>query len=229
MKRLALTAALLCVPATSQAQVTFFNDTFTDTAATSLTSHSPNTGGPWVKTAGPAGGWAISNANRVRANDIFWMAFSGTTVAPSADATITGVIRRITNVNYIGVGGRGNTSDARLYGCLLGTGTLYLQELDSIAGNTELGSYAASLADNTDYTVKLTMVGTTLKCFLDGVERISATDATLASAGTVAMFSFNPGGNPVSTNTTDFHVDSVLGETDARCRGGLLLGGAGSC
>lgn len=212
LRRLVLAGALsvLGIPPLS-AQTVFFTDTFTDTASTSLSSHTPNSGGTWAQTGGPGGGWRITDANRVRANDIFWMVFSSSIQAPSADATITGVIRRLTNVNWIGVGGRGNTSDARMYGCLLGSNTLYLQELDSIAGNTELGTYAASLANDTDYTVTLTMTGTTIKCFLDGVERISATDATLSAAGSVTVFGFNHGGNPVSTNTTDHHIDSVQG------------------
>lgn len=56
---------------------------------------------------------------------------------------------------------------------------------------TKIGAYAVTLNEATDYTVKLGMVGTTIKGYLNGVERISVTDSSITAAGRPACRGFS--------------------------------------
>src|SRR5690606_5427161 len=52
---------------------------------------------------------------------------------------------------------------------------------------TTLGSYVTDLPINTDYVVKLQVVGSDLEVFVDGVSRITATDSAISAAGFVGV------------------------------------------
>lgn len=62
------------------------------------------------------------------------------------------------------------------YGCTANGGTYTLYRIQDRNNQSSIGSYSGS-----GTVKKATAVGTTIKCFLDGVERISVTDATYAT------------------------------------------------
>ncbi|MNJ01296.1 hypothetical protein D3C73_1608890 [compost metagenome] len=52
---------------------------------------------------------------------------------------------------------------------------------------TTIGSYAGNYTEDSYHTVKLSMLGTSIKVSVGGTERISTTDAQFAS-GTIGVF-----------------------------------------
>lgn len=207
--RAVLAALLLTVAGRADAQ--FLNDTFTEsTPAVLLSDHTPETGGTWTK----HGSYA-DNINIYDTDDFVYGAGGGdvglyyNTASPaSADYSVSADIFVVNNANasYGGVAGR----------VVIGANTMYRayyrQELTAwrlekmVAGTpTTLGSdYTQSLTNSQTYTVKLEMIGTSIKLYVDGVERISATDSDIAGAGKAAVMSYTSGGQqPTSITATD--------------------------
>ncbi len=54
-----------------------------------------------------------------------------------------------------------------------------------------LAGYSTTLNESTDYTVKLSVAGTSIKAYLNGVERISVTDSSITAAGRPACRGFS--------------------------------------
>lgn len=54
--------------------------------------------------------------------------------------------------------------------------------------NTQLGNFNGGYNTNTDYTLKFQATGTTLKAFVNGVERLSLTDSDITAAGKVGLW-----------------------------------------
>lgn len=55
--------------------------------------------------------------------------------------------------------------------------------------NTNLGEYAGGYTGGSSYTIKFSLVGTALKAYVNGVERISITNSVFAGAGKVGLWS----------------------------------------
>lgn len=202
---LVLLLLLFCAPL---AEAQFLSDTFTGSSGTELSLHTGETGATWTQVFGVGfNGLVLSDTNRVRSDDAAThLAYYASGVPASADYDVSGVIHQFSITGYMGVAGRMGTSepDATKYTCELGDGNLYLQVHDSGGTPTTLGTYAASTSNGNDYTVKLEMRGTAIKCYLDGVQRISVTDSTIVTAGRAGIFAYD-----VATNSTGFHLDSM--------------------
>ncbi|KAF0218801.1 MAG: laminin G sub domain [Geobacteraceae bacterium] len=68
---------------------------------------------------------------------------------------------------------------------------------------TQLGStYAQTLTVGNIYNVKVQAVGSTIKMFVDGVERVSVTDTAITTAGKAGLRS------QLGTATTGYHLDN---------------------
>jgi len=104
-----------------------------------------------------------------------------------ADYTVQAVVNSVTGNTHNGVCGRRvnfGGLDSNSYTAFIHESNNFLYLFKKVSGTwTELGSYAVAINPGTDYTVKLSMQGTTIKAFLDGVERISVTDTALSAAG----------------------------------------------
>jgi len=114
-----------------------------------------------------------------------------TTALGTADYTVQSVVNFPAGAGHRGVAGRrvnssANDSDGYAAFIVEADDTIYLYK--RVSGTwTQLGSFAVTILAATDYTVKLSMQGTTIKQFLNGVERISVTDSALSAAGDAAL------------------------------------------
>lgn len=131
--------------------------------------------------------------------------------------SIGGVVGR--RVNF------GGGTDSDFWAAYIGAGNSYLYKRIS-GGYTNVDIFARTINNGTNYTVKLTMSGNTVKGFTDGVEENSYTEAVLTAAGDCGV------GNYASL-WDDFQVEEAGGAADPEghlvsgklIRGGLLLKG----
>jgi hypothetical protein len=169
--------------------MSFLNDLFDEASTTALDAHTPNPGpgGTWAAMQTVSGG--SINPMRIPAGAGYAEAQSGTAywrnsaTPPTADYSVEGVIQRS------GFGGGANG----VLGRFTGQGTHYRLELNEYANqlrlillnawsSSVLGTYAWSPSDGT-YTIRLEMIGSAIKGYLGGVERISVTDTAISAAG----------------------------------------------
>lgn len=151
---------------------------------------------PWTKHGtGTAIFQLSSNQLRGDLSDVDVCFYDWTGTAPSsADYTVSGDLT-VDGSDAGGVIGRrvANGTDDNYYAVILTTTALTLL-VRNAGGNTTLGTpFVVSLTNATVHSIKLSMQGTTIKAFLDGVEQISVTDATLSAVGFpgVRNFVFN--------------------------------------
>lgn len=155
-------------------------DDFNRTASTNL---GPN----WSEISG---GWeCISGAdlrlvNHNAADDVVaWITSLGAN--PSADYDIEA------DCHFFSGGGGGGVGPA---GRITNINNYYFIQNDvsadefaifkKVSGSyTELGVYSTTIADSTWYNIKLSMVGSSLKGYLNGVERVSVTDSAITVTG----------------------------------------------
>lgn len=198
----------------------FASDTFTDTAGTTLSSHSAN----WIKhsTSG-SGNLVISDANRVRysssgSSESFWY-HAGTPA--SADYTVKAdYVRKDGSNGAIFVTGRTSTSNTTYYGArynyVSGAGNWEL--FKRIVGSfTQLGSgVSQTLTVDTAYEGKLKMVGSTIELFKEGsgTASISVTDTSITAAGKAGLrASGYAGSDTTSLHIDNFSADDIVGSS----------------
>lgn len=143
----------------------------------------------------------------------------------SADYTVQAVVNPISGNAFSGVGGRRvhfGASDSDGYAAFINQNSGKLHLYKRVSGTwTELGSFITTITAGVDYTVKLSMQGTTIKAFLDGVERISVTDSALSAAGDACI---NGGqGGPVGTRWDDFLVEDFGAPATPRKRAAVVF------
>jgi len=142
---------------------------------------------------------------------------------PSANYYVEAVIRCITDIGLMGVFGRGDNASAsnNFYVLILRGDTNVLELRKRVTGTeTTLGSYSITPVPGTDYTIRLSMVGTAIKGYLDGVERISVTDSAITAAG------FPGAIGDEGTPTTSLHMDSLIAEAAGALEASFSTGGA---
>lgn len=142
------------------------------------------------------------------------MRYTGAALA-SANYEVTAVAQSYGDTAYIGPGAR-LSAGGNGYGVIVKGGyAAQLVRLASWAG-TVLGTVDTTQAVNTFYTIKLQVNGSTIKAFVDGVEKLSVTDATYASGdpGIVAY-----GGDAGYGSSVDSFTASDL----AAAAGALLI------
>lgn len=82
-----------------------------------------------------------------------------------------------------------------------------LQLYKAVSGTfTQLGSNFAFAASGASGTLRLSMSGTSIKGFIDGVERISATDSAISSAGRIGIYNT---ADDTITNSDGYHFDNL--------------------
>jgi hypothetical protein len=186
----------------------FISDNFTDTDAVLLENHSPQTGGAWVKDSGDASNRFEVLGNRIYAEGAAGAEYRNATIAPGADVDVTVNVDYISDENiFVEVGCR-VTSDQQ-DGIFMGwndfSNELTLVEKD---GGVESSLDTGVALTRSDQELRLSVVGTSAKVYLNDVEVLSGT-TTITPAGYVAVNKFG------NTETSFMLLDLVAETTDS--------------
>lgn len=198
--------AASAISATSAASDTV-TDTFTDTAGTSLTAHTPEVGGAWVLSAGESSGaMSISSAGRAYSADMIGT-FRNTAAMPFANQYVEADLVRLSAVSGHSAGIAARMEDAfrSHYFARYAIDQSRWDLFKAVNGTfTNLGSYDdAGFTDGTTRKCRLECDGTTITMKIDGVTRVSVTDDSLSEAA----FAGTRSGGAV-TDTTGIHLDN---------------------
>lgn len=159
----------------------FLSDTFDEASNTAMASHTANTGGTWAASATFGGGnvRVVGGAGWVDDNTSNSLGiFYNPATPPTADYEVEAVIRSVGSpLDEVGVLARCGSSGIGWYWARWIGGNWEL-----LAGVTSLGTYAQAIAANTDYTLKLTVVGDAISVYVDGVLRIGPITNTVTTA-----------------------------------------------
>lgn len=195
-------------------------DTFTAASGSALAGRTPDVGGgAWVHLAGAAE--AVIDGGRVRRNlalfDLNAYSIDYVNVAPAAaDYSVEADLGVRSNLSgdMVGVVGRLNTS----------TNTFYMARWEQANSSWNLVKYSngtvsrlavldgqGALAVNESYRIRLEMIGTALKLYVNGVEKLAATDASITAAGRAGIMDGNSAAlavMPDKTSSTGIHLDN---------------------
>jgi hypothetical protein len=180
---------------------TFVNEDFAGTDGVTVQANDAQ----WTKHSSATGD-ALISTNRARANGAVQAIYYHSGTPASADYSVEAVIRRdtgVTSTEIGGVAGRMDTSVNTKYDFVrVETGSFILRK--TVAGtDTNLDTHTLALATPVEYTIRLEMVGTTIKGYVDGVEVCSATDSSVTAAGKAGFFLFRGG------SAAAYHLDSI--------------------
>jgi hypothetical protein len=186
-------------------------DTFTGTAGSSVIPKALDDGGNWTLRTGSEAAPIFTNGNRIRQNgdqgfDIYSPSSMGTAdysveidiyVASTATTFWPGVYGRLlasninnaSNTGYLAQYGAGNWE---LYSKVNGTATL-------------IGSYSQSLTAGQTYNLRLTMVGSSIMLWVDGVARVSVTNSAINNTGVAGVTYWS---SAAGSNTVGKHIDN---------------------
>jgi lysophospholipase L1-like esterase len=194
--------------------MTIANDLFTDTNGTALESHTADSGATWTKHSASAGGATI-NSNKVSGVSNATLALYYSSVIPaSADYDVQADITFTTAASALsGIAGRIDPSAATLYFFRYSgaTGSGQYQLYKTVAGtSTLIGSYNAAESNGVTRTLRLSMYGSVISAWIDGVQRIAVIDSAITAAG-------RPGLRIGNSNTLDsvdnWSVTNVIAPT----------------
>ncbi len=183
----------------------FVNDTLSRSSYEDISANPGETGATWVKNASsgsfyitdPSGAAGMVGAISGAAST--WYSASGTPGSANYDVTALFVVggglatlasvtsRQFIIGRYAVTGGNWATGDGYAAGYDWAAGQWRLWRVDNSVLSSPLGSWTESLSTSDTRTVKLEMRGSTIKVFVAGVERISATDGTYSAAGLVGL------------------------------------------
>ena len=180
----------------------FANDTFTDTAETRLDQHDGEVGADWQR---PTTG-AEPSYQRISASGRAYHGFENSTgsVATSAEHFLTNLVTGTADYSveariYSASDG-GSNEYAEIYARATTPYTFYVLQYDE-AGNiwrlgvwdsparsvgqmTEIGTYSGdAIPVGGSKLARLEVIGTAIKAYIEGVERIAGTDTTITAAG----------------------------------------------
>ncbi len=186
-------------------------DQFTDTAGTVISSHTPTGGGfSWVNTGlGQPNTLVISDANRCRANDTGEVVYYADNPAANADYS-TSVTFHYFDGSVGGFSGacvRATITGKKFYTLiyLISSGQWQLYWIDG--GSYELlGSSSETLVSGNDYTITISIGGTSISCSVNGVVVITATDSRITARGYRALYASGTGSNGAGIHFDSFGV-----------------------
>jgi hypothetical protein len=185
-------------------------DTLTDTDGTNLVDHTGEGSIVWAAQpgSGSAGRFKIQDNRAYQDPGVGPTddAFAYASVVPaSADYSVTLPVYVVSAANnLLGPAVRmatgAKTSYFVVYNKFVNRWELYKY----VAGTaTALGNYSQALSTTTEYAAKLDATGTSIKFYVDGVERISATDSAISDAGRGGI-----AGNTAASSSTGMHASS---------------------
>lgn len=183
-------------------------DTFTDTSATVLSSHTGETGATWTKHASFAGSAAISSANRARNNSANPTLYYASGTPATAEYNVECNFHVFTTAYFAGLVGRVATGAITFYEVYHTAGTWYLRK--RIAGAiTQLQTYVQALNNGQTYTLRLEIKDATKKVFIDGIERMSDTDNSITAAGKAGVWYAGGWSDSAGFHIDDFTVSNI--------------------
>lgn len=164
----------------------FFVDTFTDTDATQLTSHTPDTGTSWVKHGSSVGAGIVTiTGNQLRGDWNLFQMYYASDAPPSADYTITCAMEVVATSDASNGGGlTGRLDTATTLNCYMfrvRSGTIVLQKFVSGSATT-LATVTYTLTTGV-HNLELEMNGDNIKCY---VQRVSTGNWITSAGGTSA-------------------------------------------
>jgi hypothetical protein len=169
---------------------TYVSDAFTGTDGTALASHTPDTGGTWVD---DQSGLQLSG-NHVNSRQLFGDSRSHNTTAPSTadyDVSMNIIWSGATSDAVLGVVGRGAGNQFRSDGYIAyydaGNNRWALVKLVGY-NSTTLGTYAQTYTQGQTHTLKLSMAGTAITVYVDGVSQISVTDSSISAINHAGIY-----------------------------------------
>jgi hypothetical protein len=166
---------------------TFLDDTFTEGSTINLSAHTPEVGGAWTALGGTmnvsgGNGYCLGSSASSSAS------YNNGATPPSADYYVEIQISRVfAPGNSILTGMRGRYVDgSNFYEAYYNQAAT---RWEMYCAATLLGTYSVALSavEASPDTVKLEMIGTSIKLYINGVQRISVTNATVSAAGSVGV------------------------------------------
>jgi hypothetical protein len=153
----------------------------------------------------------ITNENRVRRNGTDFAMYYASGVPSSADYAVEGDVhvKSILAADAVGIIGRSSTSaDTYYLARHVTSGTDRWELAKSVSGTiTSLGTYDQTLSAGSTSTLRLEMQGSTIRLLVNGVQRVSVTDTSIAAAGRGGTRLGFSGATDVPTNTAGLHLD----------------------
>jgi hypothetical protein len=197
-------------------------DTFnTGTAGADLSSRAGELGASWTNWGAPYGvttTLVLSNEARVRKNGTGFNYYRASATPASANYAVeTDVyVKSLVAGDRAGVVGRFDPAGGGLedwyeasYDTTAGQWTLRKAVNQALANLTTGGTPASqTLSPNQAYRLRLEIIGTSIKLYVDGVLKVSGTDASNTLAGKGGAFSGNSGVASTVANTTGLHLDN---------------------
>ena len=170
---------------------TFVQDSFTDTDATNLSSHTGETGATWAKLTGFSGNVVI-NSNRAENAATFSVdaAYYASGTPSGADYDVSADYSWVnTNTCSWQILGRVDTSTGDFYTAYYrrGSNTFRIEKRVSGSYTTLASGTGGSPAAETAVNIKLTLSGSGLELFADSVSKLTATDSSITAAGKVGV------------------------------------------
>lgn len=195
----------------------FFEDTFTDVAGTALGSHAPTVGTSWAPhPTVPTAAVVINNANEARSDITGQGALYVVGPAPaSADYYVECVVRvkQANEKHTTGPCARIHPTAATFYHARYNQDGSW-QLFRFVNGSaTSMGSYNEALAAGAERLVRLSCVGSDIRVYIDGVERIQATSTHITAAGQAGMRFFVSTTGGAVGDTRGLSVDNFKAET----------------
>lgn len=159
-----------------------------DLATDSFTrSDSDSMGSDWTEVSGDfdiSSNTAISTTASTRSLCVW----NGTFNANNANYIVQAICKT-TSASSSGVLGR-YVDSSNYYFAYINTFSQTVKLVKRVSGtDTEIGTYSGGYSTGTNYTLRLEMISTTLKVYVNGTERISVTDSSLTATGKPGLFS----------------------------------------
>lgn len=182
-------------------------DSFTDVDGTNLSSHTGEVGATWANITGYAPGTPNKIWNGRTYTPTILGGYKASGVPATADYYVEAVVTFLASVaaDSVGICGRvaaaANTMYFGRYGVTAGSWQLF-RVVAGVA--TQIGTPVVAAYPSGDKTLRLSMVGTAIKLFVDGVETVSATDANITDAGFAGLRM-----TTVQATATGMHVSSI--------------------
>lgn len=172
----------------------FFNDLF-DGAAGALTSHSPDLGGAWSHVDGTTNGIQLDGSGAVASAGGFQLVFNAVT-PPDADYRLDWEWEQVLSGFSDGqmfiiarASGSGGSTNGYYYD---NRGSQYRLRKRLTGTFTDIGTtYNNTPAAASVHTGALSVVGSAITGYVDGVQRMAATDSAITGAGSIAVFLAN--------------------------------------
>jgi hypothetical protein len=170
----------------SDTSSSYATDTFQGAAGASLTSRSGELNASWSSLPNNSTTAILTSSNRLRRSGTSIAAYYASAIPASANYSVEAdvYVASLLSNDQIGVTGRSSTGSETFYMARYSVQNAQWDLIRVVNGSfTTLGYYDQTLAVGTAYRVRLEMSGTTIRLYVGGVQRVSATDSSISQTG----------------------------------------------